>query len=270
MGARNVKLYVNKSLVFDGQLLKGTAEAPAGQSIPVSLQSHKSDRPEKLVQAHGRDGTDTSEPDSTTRTEAQGARGTLLTKKATPVSVSKVQPVYPESAKAGVSKPECQLSMPTIAPALSEECPPQPPALETLAGRKASDSQGGTPSWLQPSPSGQDQKAKPLWLIPETPLDWKGPGKGFREAEAPESNKGSWHEQGRANDRPQRTPARARSEDLDVLFHQPSHREHPTSGRRGCLRRDPSIKPGDSQPASRGEHMIQAPLDTKPLSVGTL
>lgn len=251
MGARNVKLYVNKSLVFDGQLLKGAAEAPAGQSIPVSLQSHKSDRPEKLVQAHGRDGTNASEPDSITRTEAQGARGALLTKKATPVSVSKVQPVYPEGTKAGVSKPECQLSMPTVAPALSEECPPQPPALETLAGRKASDSQSGTPSWLQPSPSSQDQKAKPLWLIPETPLDWKGSGKGLGEAEAPESNKGPWHEQGRANDRPQRAPARARSEDLDVLFHQPSHREHPTSRRRGGLRRDPSIKPGDSQPASQ-------------------
>lgn len=47
IGAKNVKLYVNKSLIFDGVLDKGGGEAPFDCTIPVDLQSEKNENQEK-------------------------------------------------------------------------------------------------------------------------------------------------------------------------------------------------------------------------------
>ncbi|XP_038938819.1 katanin-interacting protein isoform X6 [Rattus norvegicus] len=49
IGAKNVKLYVNKSLLFDGVLEKGGGEAPFDCTIPVDLQSEKNENPEKAL-----------------------------------------------------------------------------------------------------------------------------------------------------------------------------------------------------------------------------
>lgn len=43
IGAKNVKFYVNKRLVFDGMLDKGDEEAPTGHTILADLQNEKNE-----------------------------------------------------------------------------------------------------------------------------------------------------------------------------------------------------------------------------------
>uniref|UniRef100_Q8C753-3 Isoform 3 of Katanin-interacting protein n=1 Tax=Mus musculus TaxID=10090 RepID=Q8C753-3 len=49
IGAKNVKLYVNKSLIFDGVLEKGGGEAPSDCTIPVDLQRERNESSDKAL-----------------------------------------------------------------------------------------------------------------------------------------------------------------------------------------------------------------------------
>ncbi|XP_023414639.2 katanin-interacting protein isoform X7 [Loxodonta africana] len=289
IGAKNVKLYVNKNLIFDGKLDKGGGEAPADQSISVDLKNEKNERMENAVNTHLEDSEDAhkmaaADGDRELSLHRSQPAGVLLDSK-----VSSQEHLFGERVnstncmKDNLSKLEGGLRM-LAAPILMDDVPsdpsPSPPVkcpsleelsliqqLENLMGRKISQPPGKTPSWLQPSPKGkgrkqEGKKPKPLWLSPEQPLDWKGQllsedgidtGPGETEA----GDKGTRREQGWANsrsiitgDRPQRVTPRVCRDDLDI-FKLPSSRERPASGRRSSRKDVLSSSHGDDQPTSR-------------------
>ncbi|XP_047570336.1 katanin-interacting protein isoform X1 [Lutra lutra] len=272
IGAKNVKLYVNKNLIFDGTLDKGGGEAPADQSFPVGVKEEQDESRERALgaplgesgEARKMAGTDgeLSPPAGAVADVKLPSQGTLLGGKMNP----------PNGAKNSLSKLDEGASC-SVAPASTGgapgapplcppvECPPLDPELslaqqlENLMGRKVSEPPVKTPSWLQPSATGKGgkqggRKSKPLWLSPEKPLDWEGgigsdtttnpvgeaPGEAPREAKVRE--KGPRREPGRPNSWNVLTGERAQKvtpkvcDDFDI-FNQPASREHPASGRRG-------------------------------------
>uniref|UniRef100_A0A8C5Y5X8 Katanin interacting protein n=1 Tax=Microcebus murinus TaxID=30608 RepID=A0A8C5Y5X8_MICMU len=289
VGAKNVKLYVNKNLIFDGELDKGGGDAPADHSIPVGLKREDgeraeitvSDRSEESRAAPKTPGTDgDKEPSLSCSQPAEALVAVTLSSQG---DLSSERMNSTNCMRDSLSKLEEDLRLlaapasmgdPPGAPATSPRggCPPldEEPSLvqqlENLTGRKISEPPGKTPSWLQPSPAGkgrkqEDGKPKPLWLSPEKPPDRKGRllsdviGEGPGETEA--GDKGPWHEQGQvtswnaiAGDRPQRGSPKVCGDDLDI-FSQPPTRERPASGRRSMKKDAVSGSRGDSQPASR-------------------
>uniref|UniRef100_A0A452S005 Katanin interacting protein n=1 Tax=Ursus americanus TaxID=9643 RepID=A0A452S005_URSAM len=268
IGAKNVKLYVNKNLIFDGTLDKGGGEAPADRSILVGLKQEQdesrgralgapSGESREACKVAGTDG-ELSPPAGAVVDVKVSSQGTLLGGKMNP----------PDCTKDSLSKLDEDASC-SAAPALTGgvpgapplcppvECPPLDPEislaqqLENLMGRKASEPPAKTPSWLQPSATGKGRKQggrkpKPLWLSPEKPLDWEGRlasdaspdtvGEAPREADV--RDKGPRREPGRpsswnviAGERAQKVTPKV-CDDFDI-FNQPSNREHPASGRRG-------------------------------------
>nr|XP_023471850.1 protein KIAA0556 homolog isoform X4 [Equus caballus] len=285
IGAKNMKLYVNKNLVFDGKLDKGGGEGPADQSILVGLKNEKNERIEKTVdaqseeskEAHKMAGRDEDKELSVGHSLPAGAvvdakvssQGTLLGERMN----------SPDCMNNSLSKSKEHFSLLAApasmggvpgAPPLSppEECPPLDQELlliqqlENLRGRKVSEPPGKTPPWLHPSPTGRGRKPKPLWLSPEKPLDWRGRlssddfiGEGPGEMEA--GDKGPRREPRRASSwnviadtRAQRVTRKVCDDDFDI-FSQPSNRERPASGRRGLRKGALSSSPGDGLPASR-------------------
>nr|XP_030727438.1 protein KIAA0556 homolog isoform X4 [Globicephala melas] len=286
IGAKNVKLYVNKKLIFDGNLDKGGDEAP--QSILVGLQN---ERMENSVAAHSEESKGARKRNSTDGDKQLGASYSQPAGAAEDVKASSQGHLFggrtnsPDCMKDNLSKLEEECSflaapsspggMPSVPPHSSPaECPPPLDQelsliqqLENLMGRKVSEPPGKTPSWLQSSPAGKGRKqgglkSKPLWLSPEKPLDWRGrlpsediirEGPGETEA----GDKGPRREQGRtsswnviASERAQRATPRVCGDDFDT-FDQPSHREHPASGRRGLRKDALSNSHSDGQPDSR-------------------
>ncbi|XP_043770505.1 katanin-interacting protein isoform X2 [Cervus elaphus] len=286
IGAKNVKLYVNKKLIFDGKLDKGGGEAP--HSILVGLQDERMEKSDAALSEESRGvrktpGTEGDEELCTSHSQPAGA--------AEDAKVSSQGNLFggrmssPDGVKDSLSRSEEELSVsaapssaggepsgPSHSPPV--ECPPPPDQelsllrqLGNLTGRKVSEPPGKTPSWLQPSPAGKGRKPggpklKPLWLSPEKPLDGRdglpsddviGEGPGVSEAR----DKGPRREQGRlsswnviAGERAQRTTPKVHGDDFDI-FNQPPHREQPASGRRGLRRDALSLSQGDGQPASR-------------------
>uniref|UniRef100_A0AAA9SX73 Katanin interacting protein n=1 Tax=Bos taurus TaxID=9913 RepID=A0AAA9SX73_BOVIN len=286
IGAKNVKLYVNKKLIFDGKLDKGGGEAP--QSILVGLQDERMEESDAALLEESRGvrktpGTEGDEELRASHSQPAGAGEDVKVSSQGNLFVGRMN--SPDSVKDSLSQLEEELSN-LAAPSStggeprgpphcpSVECPPPPDQelsllqqLENLTGRKVSEPPGKTPSWLQPSPAGKGRKPggpklKPLWLSPEKPLDWRdelpsddvmGEGPGGSKAR----DKGSRREQGRVNswnvitaERAQRTTPKVHGDDFDI-FNQPPHREQPASGRRGLRRDALSLSHGDSQPASR-------------------
>ncbi|XP_032698591.1 LOW QUALITY PROTEIN: protein KIAA0556 homolog [Lontra canadensis] len=268
IGAKNVKLYVNKYLIFDGTLDKGGGEAPADQSFPVDVKQEQDESRERALgapsgesgEARKMAGTDGEllPPAGAVADVKLPSQGTLLGGKMNP----------PNGAKNSLSKLDDGASC-SVAPASTGgapgapplcppvECPPLDPELslaqqlENLMGRKVSEPPAKTPSWLQPSATGKGgkqggRKSKPLWLSPEKPLDWEGGigsdtttnpvGEAPREAKVGE--KGPRREPGRPNSWNVLTGEKAQKvtpkvcDDFDI-FNQPASREHPASGRRG-------------------------------------
>ncbi|XP_008839870.1 protein KIAA0556 homolog isoform X2 [Nannospalax galili] len=284
IGAKNVKLYVNKNLVFDGVLDKGSGEAPADCNILVE-QKIENENPEKALDTDWEESRDAPRMAGMNRDKKLGlscsqsvdmtvsSQGDFLGERMSSTnfwkdSLFKLQddvrlPVASVSVDDGPSVPS---SSPTgKCPPLGKE-PSLIQQLENLTGRRISEIPGKTPHWLQPSPTGMgrkqaDQKPKPLWLSPEKPLDQKNklpsddvlsdaPG----EIEAKEKGP---REQGRttswnviAGERPQREPSKACGDDLD-MFNQPPTRERTASGRRGPKKDAVSGSDGDDQPASK-------------------
>ncbi|XP_034526111.1 protein KIAA0556 homolog isoform X4 [Ailuropoda melanoleuca] len=268
IGAKNVKLYVNKNLIFDGTLDKGGGEAPADRSIPVGLKQEQDESRGRALGAPSGEsrearkvaGTDgeLSPPAGTVVDVKVSSQGTLLGGKMNPPnctkdSLSKLD--EDASCSAAPALTGGVLGAPPLCPPV--ECPPLDPELslaqqlENLMGRKVSEPPAKTPSWLQPSATGKGRKQggrkpKPLWLSPEKPLDWEGRlasdaspdtvGEAPREADV--GDKGPRREPGRpsswnviAGERAQKVTPKV-CDDFDI-FNQPSNREHPASGRRG-------------------------------------
>ncbi|KAI5939981.1 Katanin-interacting protein [Manis javanica] len=291
IGAKNVKLYVNENLIFDGKLDKGDGEAPPDQSILVCLNNEKNERMENATDAHQEEsrgaykvaGTDGDREHSLMYSQPAGA---IVMNDSSQGNLFSERMNTPDCMKANLSKLEEDFSL-LVAPASMDGMPgaplPSPPVecfpleqelsliqqLENLTGRKVSEPPGKTPSWLQPSPTGKGRKQrggkpKPLWLSPEKPLDWKDRlpsediiGEGPGETEA--GDKVSRCEQGRVSswnvfvrERAQKMTPKVCSDDFDT-FTWSSNREHPASGRRGPRKDVLSSGPGDGQPASRGD-----------------
>lgn len=293
IGAKDVKLYVNKKLIFDGTLDRGGGEAPAGQSILMGL-SHES--MENSVSAPSDDSKDARKMAGTDGDEELGVSYSQPAEKAEDVKVASQGNAFgermssPDCTKDSLAKVEEEVSC-SAAPSSTGGAPTGPPhspaaerppfldqelsliqQLENLTGRKISEPPGKTPSWLQPAPVGRGRKqggpkSKPLWLSPEKPLDWRGrlpsdavirEGPGETEAKGPRREPGrpsSWNVI--AGERVQRATPKVC---VDDIFSQPANREHPASGRRG-LRKDPrSNSQGDGQPAGRGKQARKAVL----------
>lgn len=285
-----MNLYVNKSLIFEGQLDKGGEEAPASQSIPVGLRNEQIEGVESGSNAPSEEGRGAQRMAGTAGDEELSAPGSQPAGVVGDVAVSSPGTLLgermhsPGCIKDSLSKVEDDVSSsaaPTSvggarapAPGPPVECPPlgqelsQTLQLENLPGRKVS-APGKTPAWLQPSCTGKGRrqgggKPKPLWLCPEKPPDgMDGPVPQededvFREGPAEARDDGPRREPGRASsqnaiseDRAPRVTPNVYRDDFDI-FEQPSNRERPASGRRA---RKDALSSGhsDGQPASRGK-----------------
>ncbi|KAB0383108.1 hypothetical protein FD755_005025, partial [Muntiacus reevesi] len=286
IGAKNVKLYVNKKLIFDGKLDKGGGEA--AHSILVGLQDERMEKSDAALPEESRGvrktpGTDGDEELRTSH--SQPARAAEDAKVSSQGNLFGGRMSSPDGVKDSLSRSEEELSVSAAPSSVGGEpsgpphsppveCPPPPDRelsllheLGNLTGRKVSEPPGKTPSWLQPSPAGKGRKPggpklKPLWLSPEKPLDGRdglpsddviSEGPGVSEAR----DKGPRREQGRvsswnviATERAQRTTPKVHGDDFDI-FNQPPHREQPASGRRGLRRDALSLSHGEGQPTSR-------------------
>nr|XP_007986813.2 katanin-interacting protein isoform X7 [Chlorocebus sabaeus] len=290
IGAKNVKLYVNRNLIFHGKLDKGDREAPADHSILVDQKNEKNERLENTMNIHSEESRGAHEMAGASGDKELGlgcpqpAETLVDAKLSSQGDVSGERKNSTNCGKDSLSQLEEYLRL-SAAPALIGDmpsapatsppvrCPPvhEEPSLiqqlENLMGRKICEPPGKTPSWLQPSPAGKDRKhegrkSKPLWLSPEKPLAWKGRlpsddviGEGPRETEA--GDKGPRREPGRGTswsantkERTQRATPKVHSDDSDI-FNQPPNRERPASGRRGSRKDAGSSSHGDDQSASR-------------------
>ncbi|XP_012587473.1 PREDICTED: uncharacterized protein KIAA0556 homolog isoform X2 [Condylura cristata] len=280
IGAKNVKLYVNENLIFDGKLDKGGGEAPAAQSILLGLRN-EDERMASSAHTHSEQSRDARRGPGTGGDREPGLSCPPPAAAALDVASSQGQfsgqrMNSPDCEDDSLSKLEGELGVaaapasegglsPAPAPSPPAECPVPAliPQLENPTGRKVSEAPGKTPSWLQPSPVGRGRKPKPLWLSPEKPLDWKGRlpsadivAEGSGETEAEVGDRGPRREQGQASswnagagERAQRAAPKVCSDDLDI-FDRPPNREHPASGRRGPRKDALSSCHGASQPAS--------------------
>ncbi|XP_023048706.1 protein KIAA0556 homolog isoform X7 [Piliocolobus tephrosceles] len=290
IGAKNVKLYVNRNLIFNGKLDKGDREAPADHSILVDQKNEKSERLENTVNIHSEESRGAHEMAGASGDKELGlgcpqpAETLVDAKLSSQGDVSGERKNSTNCGKDSLSQVEEYLRL-SAAPALIGDmpsapatsppvrCPPvhEEPSLiqqlENLMGRKICEPPGKTPSWLQPSPTGKDRKqegrkSKPLWLSPEKPLAWKGRlpshdviGEGPRETEAGDKSPQREPGQGTSRsvntkERTQRATPKVHSDDSDI-FNQPPNRERPASGRRGSRKDAGSCSHGDDQSASR-------------------
>ncbi|XP_078201125.1 katanin-interacting protein isoform X13 [Callithrix jacchus] len=293
MGAKDVKLYVNRNLIFSGELDKGDREAPVDRSILVDQKNEKNERLENAVNAHSEEsrgahemagngdkelGLGCSQPAETLVDAKRSSHGNVSGERLNSTNCGK-DSLSPLEEYLRLSAAPTSIGDRPSAPATSPpvRCPPvhEEPSLiqqlENLMGRRISEPPGKTPLWLQPSPTGKDRKQgggkpKPLWLSPEKPLAWKGrlpsedvisEGPGETEAgdKGPQPEPG-WGTSRRVNtkERPWRATPKVCSDDIDI-FNEPPNREHPASGRRGSRKDAGSSSHGDDQPASRApEH----------------
>uniref|UniRef100_U3B7Z3 Uncharacterized protein KIAA0556 n=1 Tax=Callithrix jacchus TaxID=9483 RepID=U3B7Z3_CALJA len=289
MGAKDVKLYVNRNLIFSGELDKGDREAPVDRSILVDQKNEKNERLENAVNAHSEEsrgahemagngdkelGLGCSQPAETLVDAKRSSHGNVSGERLNSTNCGK-DSLSPLEEYLRLSAAPTSIGDRPSAPATSPpvRCPPvhEEPSLiqqlENLMGRRISEPPGKTPLWLQPSPTGKDRKQgggkpKPLWLSPEKPLAWKGrlpsedvisEGPGETEAgdKGPQPEPG-WGTSRRVNtkERPWRATPKVCSDDIDI-FNEPPNREHPASGRRGSRKDAGSSSHGDDQPASR-------------------
>ncbi|XP_058536514.1 katanin-interacting protein [Ochotona princeps] len=289
IGAKNVKLYVNENLIFDGQLDKGGGEAPAGpQSILVNPKAEQSKRAGNTME----DPQSTDAPELTSVMAGDkdlcvhllqpAAAGIEVTTASQGDSVSK-RPKPADCWKDHLpTSGEESSAAPTIvsdSPSSPAPTPPGqgPPAgsepslsqqLENFRGSKIPEPLGKTPPWLLPSPApaaaaaaGRGRKPKPLWLGPEKAPDWTADSGFSEEPGEPKVKDGSPQpQQGRvtswstiAGDRLQPLAPKICSDDFD-LFSQPPTRERPASGRRSTRKETLLCSShGDGQPAGRGD-----------------
>ncbi|XP_038276619.1 katanin-interacting protein isoform X7 [Dermochelys coriacea] len=192
IGAKNVKLYIDENLVFNGQLEKGCGDLTTDFSTTVDLKDNRQE-----IAAHSTQGRKQSKGANSTGNkedlylkypQPDGAslhwkssleenlpeemmnsinfRKEKLTRLeedlkvlSAPVSTKALKNDVSESAVVEYIQSDDELTM-------SEQ-------MEKLTGRKLSESTGVTPSWLQSSSRVTEKchKQKPSWLDTEHPLD---------------------------------------------------------------------------------------------------
>ncbi|XP_071067322.1 katanin-interacting protein isoform X4 [Dasypus novemcinctus] len=289
--AKNVKLYVNRSLVFDGKLDKGGGAAPADQIILVPVKK-ENERCESVISAPSGGsqgarkmaGTGGDQELSPTSSQPAGApldvkvssQGDSFDGRAAPTNCTEDILAKSEEDLRALAAPDSVGYVPGAPPtALPAKCPPADEELsliqqlENLMGRKVSQPPTKTPSWLEPSPKGKcrkqgGRKPKPLWLRPEKPPDWKGrlpSDDGITIEEGPRElepgDKAPRREQGRASSWNATAGDRAQRLTPKVcsddldVFSPSSSRERPASGRRSARKEALGGSCGDAQPASR-------------------
>ncbi|XP_019062949.1 protein KIAA0556 homolog isoform X2 [Fukomys damarensis] len=180
IGAKNVKLYVNKTLIFDGALDRGGAEGPAVRTIPVDLRKERTGSPEGGPHPHGGGstqvpagaGTDGDTERSLCCSPPAEAAGDV-TAPSQGASLGKVTGSTdgPRDRLSRLEEDFRLLAAPASVGAGAGALPSSPPEprpldtqpsviqqLDDLRGRKTSEPPRKTPSWLQPCPSGKDRK----------------------------------------------------------------------------------------------------------------
>ncbi|XP_067407303.1 katanin-interacting protein isoform X2 [Emydura macquarii macquarii] len=196
IGAKNVKLYVDENLVFNGQLEKGCGDLVTDCSVTIDLKDNGQD-----IATHSTQGRKNSNGATST-----GNKENLYLKYAQPDKASlhwksSLEENLPEEMinsinfrKEKLTRLEEDLkvlSAPVSKKALkndvsesaviehvqSDDELTMSEQMEKLTGRKLSESTGVTPSWLQSSSQvtekchGSSSKQKPSWLDTEHPLD---------------------------------------------------------------------------------------------------
>ncbi|XP_062036040.1 katanin-interacting protein-like [Lepus europaeus] len=273
IGAKDVRLYVNESLIFAGELDRGDGEAPADpRSILVELKSERAEdtvapRVAGAAGAGDLSGTCSQPAEAAMVGATASSQGHLFSQRTDSADGWKdVLPTTGEDSESLAAPAGTSDAPRASSPSPPGKCPPldaEPwgiQQLENLTGRKTPVPPGKTPPWLQPSPSGQGRrqggrKPKPPWLSPDKPLPAHSEGPGETEAE----ERGLQPEPGRvtswsvlAGERPPRGPPKGCGDDLDI-FAQPPIRERPASGRRSVRKEALGSGHGDEQPASRGD-----------------
>ncbi|XP_051703511.2 katanin-interacting protein isoform X4 [Oryctolagus cuniculus] len=272
IGAKDVRLYVNESLIFAGELDRGGGEAPADpRSVLVELKSERAEdtagpRVAGTAGAGDLSGTCSQPAEAAMVGATASSQGHLFSQRTDSADGWKdVLPTAGEDSESLAAPVGTSDAPGAPSPSPPGKCPPldaEPSGiqqLENLTGRKTPAPLGKTPPWLQPSPSGQGRrqggrKPKPLWLSPDKPLPAHSEGPGETEAE----ERGLQLEPGRvtswsvlAGERPSRGPPKGCGDDLDI-FAQPPTRERPASGRRSARKEALGSGHGDEQPDSRG------------------
>ncbi|XP_047389594.1 katanin-interacting protein isoform X3 [Sciurus carolinensis] len=264
VGAKDVKLYVNGNLLFEGALEKGDGEAPAGHTIPVDLKRERSEDALGARWAESQDAPQTAGGDGHEELSPHGSEpaGALMAVRLpSPGSPSGDRASSPERTEDRPSKSAAAPGAPPPAPAPCQE-PSLLQQLGSLAGGRLCQAPGRAPCWLQPDPTGKGRpkaggKPRPLWLSPGKPLDGDSRPSEDTAGEAPGEPGAEDSEQGQATsrnvlarERPPRGPPKAHGDDLDFLG-QPPNRERPASGRRGTRKDALGSGHGDARPAGR-------------------
>uniref|UniRef100_A0A8C0WQ66 KATNIP domain-containing protein n=1 Tax=Castor canadensis TaxID=51338 RepID=A0A8C0WQ66_CASCN len=269
IGAKNVKFYVNKRLVFDGMLDKGDEEAPTGHTILADLQNEKNESTDSAtpsvagVNGDENLGLRSSQPAEALVNAKISSQGNFFGERMNSTncmkdSLSKLEEdVRLLAAPASMGNvPSVTSSSPPVKHPPLEEEPSLVQQLENLTGRKISEAPGKAPCWLQPSPTGRGRKPKPLDHKGRLPSDGiiNVIGEGAGE---PGEGRGHRREQGRttswnviAREQPQRVTAKVCSDDLDIFKH-PPNKERPANGRRGSRKDAFRNCHDDNQPANR-------------------
>ncbi|XP_006896692.1 PREDICTED: uncharacterized protein KIAA0556 homolog [Elephantulus edwardii] len=299
ISAKDVKLYVNKALVFDGKLDRGGGEAPFTRSIPVHLKDRRMEDASSAPSGESKDARmmPGADGDRELRPSCSPSAGTLLDVKVSSqgnLCGERVNSTNCTKDKWSELEEDLRLlAAPVVMGDIPRDPRPSPPEkhlspdeelslleqLEHLMGRNTSRLPEKTPSWLQPSPKerGRKQggrKPKPPWLSPERPQSWKdqllsneGVRAGVGDTVAGDEGSrreqewtGSWNIV--TSDRPQKVTPRACEPDLDI-FNVPSSRGRPASGRRSGRKDALSGSHGDDQPAST-EEALSARMPPRP------
>ncbi|XP_039347979.1 katanin-interacting protein isoform X3 [Mauremys reevesii] len=190
--AKNVKLYIDENLVFDGQLEKGCGDLTIDFSTTIDLKDNRQE-----IAAHSTQGNKKSNGANSTGNKEdlflkypQPDRASLHWKSSLEENLPEEMMNSINFRKEKLTKLEEDLkvlSAPVSAKALkndgsesavmeyvqSDDELTMSEQMEKLTGRKLSESSGVTPSWLQSSSRVTEKchKQKPSWLDTEHPLD---------------------------------------------------------------------------------------------------
>ncbi|XP_044836392.1 katanin-interacting protein isoform X6 [Mauremys mutica] len=190
--AKNVKLYIDENLVFDGQLEKGCGDLTTDFSTTIDLKDNRQE-----IAAHSTQGNKKSNGANSTGNKEdlflkypQPDRASLHWKSSLEENLPEEMMNSINFRKEKLTKLEEDLkvlSAPVSAKALkndgsesavmeyvqSDDELTMSEQMEKLTGRKLSESSGVTPSWLQSSSRVTEKchKQKPSWLATEHPLD---------------------------------------------------------------------------------------------------
>ncbi|XP_036388651.1 katanin-interacting protein isoform X1 [Megalops cyprinoides] len=217
IGARHVRLYLNSTLVFEGELEKGCGNQVFDYSTTIDLQALGQEcvSSSPVSSGHSLGGAEDPSSDHESRESSCAQPGAL----AQPEEMSKTQPDPQEDASP--SAPPVS-SSPAERVSLDEELPLKQ-QLERVTGRAVTAQPlSKTPPWLQPlSRGGQDGtdggKERPPWLSSDQPPEPKLSALPEVTGNPSKSSRASalWGERA-LNGEPGRPPTQLSSDSLDL------------------------------------------------------